>query len=80
VRSAFDVNLRLDCTCWRRHPGCARAHQRGAYYADLFLMLANDDRSNVTATEIAERHEEKLLMLGPVLERLHNEMLIRRST
>nr|MBP9609481.1 phage head-tail adapter protein [Laribacter sp.] len=24
---------------------------------------------------VAERHEEKLLMLGPVLERLHNEIL-----
>jgi hypothetical protein len=29
----------------------------------------------MTATEVAERHEEKLLMLGPVLERLHNELL-----
>ena len=29
----------------------------------------------MTATEVAERHEEKLLMLGPVLERLHNEIL-----
>jgi hypothetical protein len=38
-------------------------------------MMANDSRSNVTATEVAERHEEKLLMLGPVLERLHNELL-----
>jgi hypothetical protein len=45
------------------------------FYADLFLMLANDQRSGVTAREIAERHEEKLLMLGPVLERLHGELL-----
>jgi hypothetical protein len=52
-----------------------RQRIRGAYYADLFMMLANDTRSGVTATEIAERHEEKLLMLGPVLERLHNELL-----
>ncbi len=29
----------------------------------------------MTATEVAERHEEKMLMLGPVLERLHNELL-----
>jgi hypothetical protein len=29
----------------------------------------------MTATEVAERHEEKLLMLGPVMERLHNELL-----
>jgi hypothetical protein len=46
-----------------------------AFYADLFMMLANDNRSGITATEVAERHEEKMLMLGPVLERLHNEML-----
>lgn len=46
-----------------------------AYYADLFLMLANSDRREITAREIEERHEEKLLALGPVLERQHNEDL-----
>ena len=40
-----------------------------------FLMLASENRSGITATEVAELHEEKLLMLGPVLERLHNELL-----
>jgi hypothetical protein len=38
-------------------------------------MLANAPNTRMTATEVAERHEEKLLMLGPVLERLHNELL-----
>ena len=28
-----------------------------------------------SATEIAERREEKLVMLGPVLERLHDDLL-----
>lgn len=46
-----------------------------AFYEDLFLMLAEIDRAQITATEIAERKEEKLLMLGPVLERLNNELL-----
>lgn len=46
-----------------------------AFYVDLFLMLANSDRRQITAREVAEKHEEKLLMLGPVLERLHNELL-----
>lgn len=46
-----------------------------AFYEDLFLMLANTDRKQITAREIAEKHEEKLLMLGPVLERLHTELL-----
>ncbi len=45
-----------------------------AFYADLFLMMAESDRREVTAREIDERHEEKMLMLGPVLERLHDEL------
>lgn len=52
-----------------------RERINSGFFADLFLMLMNDDRSGITAREVAERHEEKLLMLGPVLERLHNEML-----
>ena len=38
-------------------------------------MLATQPISRMTATEIVERHEEKLLMIGPVIERLHNELL-----
>lgn len=45
-----------------------------AYYADLFLMMTQTD-NRMTATEVAERHEEKMLMLGPVLERLQNELI-----
>lgn len=53
-----------------------RERINGSFFADLFLMLAHTDpRQQMTATEVAERHEEKLLMLGPVLERLHNELL-----
>jgi len=48
---------------------------RSKYYVDLFLAITNIDKSNVTATEIAQRHEEKLLMLGPVYDRLKNELL-----
>lgn len=73
VRSAFEVNLDLNHLLMDIED--VRNRIRQAYYADLFLMLANDTRSNVTATEVAERHEEKLLMLGPVLERLQNELL-----
>lgn len=46
-----------------------------AMYEDLFLMLANTDRRQITAREIDERHEEKLLQLGPVLERVNDELL-----
>lgn len=52
-----------------------REQLRETFFADLFLMLANERRSNVTAREVVELHEEKLIMLGPVLERQHNELL-----
>lgn len=42
---------------------------------DLFLMLAQSDRREITAREIDERHEEKLLALGPVLEQLNQDLL-----
>ncbi len=45
------------------------------FYEDLFLMLANSDRREITAREIEERHEEKLLALGPVLEQLNQDLL-----
>lgn len=49
-----------------------------AFFEDLFLMLAREGESRVqpiTAREVDERHEEKLLALGPVLERTNDELL-----
>ena len=43
-------------------------------YNDLFKMLAIAGGS-MTATEVRERVEEKLILLGPVLERLQSELL-----
>jgi hypothetical protein len=51
-----------------------RTISRG-FFEDLFLMLAQSDRRQVTAREIDERHEEKLLALGPVLEQLNQDLL-----
>lgn len=45
-----------------------------AFYSDLFLMLARSDRRQITAREIDERHEEKLLALGPVLEQINQDL------
>lgn len=46
------------------------------FYNDLFRMLIDRPGAQPpTAREIAERHEEKLVMLSPVLERLQNELL-----
>jgi hypothetical protein len=73
IRTQFEVNLRLDHLLGDIQD--TRQRIKSAFYEDLFLLLANDERSNVTAYEIAKRQEEKLMMLGPVLERLHNELL-----
>ncbi|MDA3040713.1 MAG: portal protein [Actinomycetota bacterium] len=48
--------------------------QRG-FFADLFAMMINSDRRQITATEVAERHDEKLVLLGPVLQRVNTELL-----
>ncbi len=48
---------------------------RGQFFADVFLMLSTQNFAHMTATEVAERHQEKMLVLGPVLERLKNELL-----
>lgn len=73
VRTAFDVNLRLDFLLDDIRD--VRERINSAFYADMFLMLANSQVGTMTATEVAERHEEKLLMIGPTLERLHRELV-----
>lgn len=73
VKTAFEVNL--DLSHLLQDIQDVRHRIEGSFYADLFLMLANQSDARMTATEVAERHEEKLLMLGPVLERLQNELL-----
>lgn len=45
------------------------------YFVDLFLLLADPARKNMTATEVMQRVEEKMLILSPVLGRLMNEFL-----
>ena len=72
VASLF--NVELDLSALREDMQEVREAIRQHFFEDLFLMIANDTRSGITATEIAERHEEKMLMLGPVLERLENEL------
>ncbi|HXH24034.1 MAG TPA: portal protein, partial [Vicinamibacterales bacterium] len=42
---------------------------------DLFLMLSMSETKDVTAEAIARKYEEKVTMLGPVLERQNDEKL-----
>lgn len=45
-------------------------------YNDLFRLLLGSDRRQITAREVAAKEEEKLILIGPVLERLHDEQFI----
>jgi len=44
-------------------------------FVDIFLLLAGDNRSNITAEEIRARIEEKIQTLGPIMLRLNDELL-----
>lgn len=72
-RAAHEVNFNLQAMEAKQEQ--VRQRISRSYYEDLFLMLAQSDRRQITATEIEERHEEKLLALGPVLERLNQDLL-----
>lgn len=73
VQSAWQVQINLD----HLRQDIAEVQQRinSAFSVDMFLMLSGVDVGRMTATEVSERHEEKLMMLGPVLSRLNTEVL-----
>lgn len=51
-----------------------RERIKGIFYEDLLLMMAQSDRRNITATEVQERHEEKMWAFGSVLEQLNKDL------
>lgn len=73
IKSAFEVNLNLEYMLSDIQDCRTRIQQ--SFFSDVFMMLANSTNPQMTATEVAERQEEKMLMMGPVLERLNNEAL-----
>lgn len=74
VKTAFDVQLNLQHLLL--DIADVRNRINTAFYADLFLFLSNlNGKGDRTAREVVEIHEEKLLMLGPVVENTENELL-----
>lgn len=74
AKSLFEVRLQLEPLL--NDIQDVRGRIDRGLFVDLFLLILGDSRATpATAREIAERHEEKLLMLGPVLESLHDEAL-----
>lgn len=76
IKNLYDV--RIDLSHLLEDVNDVRQRINRTFYVDLFLAISSDPRLQPpSAREIAERHEEKLIQLGPVLERLHGEMLSR---
>lgn len=77
-RPAYQVNF--DVEKLEAKQAQVRGRIDRAFFADLFRMMSMMDQNRegtqpVTAAEIFERHEEKLLALGPVLEQLNVDFL-----
>jgi hypothetical protein len=73
LRPAYQVNSQLES--FLQLIDSLRSSIDKNFFVDLFLMLTNVDKKNMTATEVAERQQEKVLMMGPILEKLQKEML-----
>lgn len=52
-----------------------RTRVKTGFFNDLFLMLEQAEKNNMTAYEVAQRQQEKMQVLGPVIERMQNEAL-----
>lgn len=69
------LQVNPDLSTARRAMESVQNQIRSGLYNDLFKLIL-EGRSGVTASEIAAREEEKLVLIGPVLERLHDELFI----
>lgn len=73
IKPLFESQLKLDHLLLDIQD--VRERINSAFFVDLFLAVIGEERSNVTAHEIALRHEEKLVQLSPTVQRLDTELL-----
>ena len=77
--------MRLDLGALAADIADVQGRIKEAFYANLFLMMAESDRREITAREIDEQREQKMLMLGPVprhacpLLQFHLGLITRRA-
>lgn len=72
IRSLVDVKLDYQGLIQVEQEAINRVKRN--FFNDFFLMLANDPDGNKTATEINERRQEKMMVIGPVLLRTEPEI------
>ena len=69
----YEVNFDINALELKQQQVRARIDR--AYFVDIILSLSQTDRRQITAREVEERSAEKLLVLGPVLEQLNQDLL-----
>lgn len=72
-RPAHEV--RFDINALEMKQSQIRERVDKAFLVDLWLMMIQTDRREITAAEVAERHSEKMFMLAPVLEQANEDLL-----
>jgi hypothetical protein len=73
VRSAYDV--RFDLTHLEQKQERVRVRINSGYFVDVMIPIMSVEKGDMTATEVAERKEEKLVVIGPVLQRVEEDCL-----
>lgn len=72
LRPALEVNFRVQEMQVKQQEIRRRIDE--SFFKNIFLMIDQMERA-ATATEVNERKQEKMLMLGPVLEYLNQDLL-----
>ena len=73
VTQAINANFNLEHI--RADIADARSQINEFFFKDLFLMIAGTQRYGRTAFEVEKLEKEKMMLLGPVLESLHTDLL-----
>lgn len=74
IRSAWEV--KTDPTIIQALIQARKQEIQRYFYVNIFQMIAaSASQTQRTATEVAALEQEKVMMMGPVLERLHTELL-----
>lgn len=72
IRAIYEV--RPDLRSAAEKIADTRSQINQAFFTDLFMAMMSTDRRQITAEEIIERRSEKMLQLGPVVEREQHEL------
>jgi len=72
-RAVEQMAIRNDFNVYKEMSAETRQNIESAFFVDLFLMISRSE--GMTATEVMQRAQEKMLMLGPALGRLQSELL-----